>query len=83
MNKSNFLKLWLETIADKVKIIYSYAVTHKLDIASIDDILKILQAVDPENANKDQAELYTKIMQLFKDRFKQTVEEVLEDLYYM
>ena len=79
MNKSNFLKLWLETNGDKVKIAYSYAVTHKLDITSQDDVLKVLQVVDPINASKDQAELYSKIMQLFRDRFRKSVEKVLED----
>ena len=79
MNKSNFLKLWLEANGDKVKIAYSYAIIHKLDITSQDDVLKVLQAVDPDNANKVQADLYSKIMQLFRDRFKKTAEKVFED----
>ena len=79
MNKSNFLKKWLETNGDKVKIAYSYAVTHELDITSQVDVLKVLQAVDPDNANKVQADLYSKIMQLFRDRFNKTADKVLED----
>lgn len=79
MNKSYFLKIWLEKNGNKVKMAFSYAVTHNLDITSLDDVLKVLQVVDPLNANKDQAVLYSKIMQLFRDRFRKTAEKVLED----
>lgn len=79
MNKNNFLKIWLENNGDKIKIAYSYAVTHKLDITSQDDVLKVLQVVDPISASKDQAELYSKMMQLFRDRFKRTAKKVLDN----
>ena len=71
-------KDWLKKNGNKLKIVYSYAVVHKLNIKSKEDVLKILQVTDPENANKEQTEIYSKMLQLFRDRFRKTVGEVLK-----
>lgn len=78
MVDSNWTKEWLINNGEKLKRVYSYAVVNKLDIKSKEDVLKILHAIDPKNANQEQAEKYSRMMQLFGRRFRKTVEEVLE-----
>lgn len=79
MDESGLTKEWLKNNGDKLKVAYSYAVVNKLSINSKEDILKILQSVDPENATKDQAEIYLKMLRLFKNRFRKTLGELLGD----
>lgn len=71
-------KDWLKKNGQKLKIAYSYAVVHKLDIKSKGDVLNILKNIDPGNANEQQAEIYSKMLQLFRDRFRKTIEKSLE-----
>ena len=78
MDERKSLKDWIKNNGHKLKTVYSYAVVHKLDIASTDDILIVLHMIYPENANREQAELYSRMMQLFRYRFRKTVEENLE-----
>ncbi len=66
---------WLKKHGRKLKILYSYAVTHKLDVASTSDVLQILKAADPENANTKSAIIFSKMLQLFASRFRATVRE--------
>ncbi len=68
---------WLKKNSYKLKIVYSYAVVNKLNIKSEEDVLKALQATDPENANEEQAKIYSKMLQLFGSRFRKTIEEGL------
>lgn len=79
MTKNNELKDWLNKNGYKLKIVYSYAVVNKLNIKSKEDVLKALQATDPKNANEDQVEIYSKMLQLFGDRLRKTIEKGLED----
>ncbi|MDO8618414.1 MAG: hypothetical protein Q7R49_00555 [Candidatus Daviesbacteria bacterium] len=79
MSESKIPEDWLKKNGYKLKIVYSYAVVNKLNIKSKEDVLKILQATDPENANEEQAEIYSKMLQLFGSRFRKTIEESLED----
>ncbi|MDP3974038.1 MAG: hypothetical protein Q8P92_04365 [Candidatus Daviesbacteria bacterium] len=72
-------KDWLKKNGYKLKIVYSYAVVNKLNIKSKEDVLKILQATDPENANEGQAEIYSKMLQLFGNRLRKTIEKGLEN----
>lgn len=72
-------KEWLKKNGQKLKKAYSFAVENKLNIKSKDDVLIILQKVDPGNANEEQAEIYSKMLQLFKDRFRKTLEKNLEE----
>lgn len=76
--KSNQFSDWLKKNGYKLKIVYSYAVVNKLNIKSKKDVLKALEATDPENANEDQAEVYSKMLQLFGNRFRKTIEKSLE-----
>ena len=77
MPENNDLKNWLKKNGHKLKIAYSYAVMTKLDIRSKVDVLKILQSIDPENANTEQVEIYSKILLLFKGRFRNSIEKRL------
>lgn len=79
MIKDNELKDWLNKNGYKLKIVYSYAVVHKLNIKSKEDVLKALQATDPENTNEEQVEIYSKMLQLFGNRLRKTIEKGLED----
>lgn len=76
--KTKLPKNWLIKNGYKLKIVYSYAVVHKLNIKSKKDVLKILEAVDPENAKEEQAEIYSKMLQLFGNRFRKTIEKGLD-----
>ncbi len=71
-------KEWLKKNGQKLKIAYSFAVANKLNIESKDDVLIILQKVNPENANEIQAGTYSKMLQLFRNRFRKTLKEKLE-----
>lgn len=79
MDESNQLKDWLKTNGQKLKIAYSYAVVNKLNIKSNEDVLKILQVIDPENANLEQAEMYSKMLQLFREKFRATIKKNIDD----
>ena len=78
MSTDQVSKEWLTKNGHKLKIVYSYAVVNKLNIKSKDDVLRVLQATDPENANEEQAEVYSKMLQLFGNRFRKTIEKSLE-----
>lgn len=73
------LKGWLKKNGHKLKIAYSYAVDNKLNIESREDVWKILEEVDPENANEEQVNIYSKMLQLFRERFRETLKKALED----
>jgi hypothetical protein len=79
MNEPKISKDWMNKNGYKLKIVYSYAVVNRLNIKSKGDVLKILQTVDPENANEEQAEIYSKMLQLFGKQFRKTIEENLKD----
>ena len=79
MSMVDLLKDWLKKNGHKLKIAYSFAVANKLNIESKQDVLKILQQVDPESANEKQAEMYSKMLQLFKERFRETLKKALEE----
>ena len=79
MSTDQVSKEWLEKNGHKLKIVYSYAVVNKLNIKSEEDVLIALQATDPENANEEQAKIYSKMLQLFGSRFRKTIEESLEN----
>ena len=75
MPENNDLKNWLKKNGHTLKISYSYAIVNKLNIASKEEVLKILQVTDPENANLEQAEIYSKMLQLFRGKFRKTIEK--------
>ena len=77
MSRDNLLNDWLKKNGEKLKVAYSYMVVHKLDIASKTDILKALEATDPENANEEQAVMYSKMLQLFRNQFRKAAKEAL------
>lgn len=69
---------WLKKNGHKLKAVYSFAVVNKLNIKSQEDVLKILQVLDPENANVTSAKLFTKMLQLFALRFRKTIEKKID-----
>lgn len=78
MAESKIPEDWLKKNGYKLKIVYSFAVVNKLNIKSKEDVLTALQATDPENANEEQAEIYSKMLQLFGNRFRKTIGKKLE-----
>ncbi len=79
MSGDKLTKEWVLKNGEKLKIIYSYAVVHKYDTRSEEDVLKILKAIDPENATPEQAATYCKMLQLFRKVFRDKVEENLKE----
>ncbi len=75
MAENTLNKAWLRKNGYKLKIIYSFAVVNKLNIKSKDDVLEMLQVIDPKNANSDQVEIYSKMLQLFDNTFKKSIEK--------
>lgn len=79
MSESNLLKDWLKKNGYKLKIAYSYSIVNRLNIESKEDVLKILEVTDSEYANGEQAEIYSKMLQLFRAKFRKTAEGSLHD----
>ena len=75
MNEDKLSKEWLKKNGHKLKTIYSYAVVNKLNIKSEEDVLGILRVVDPENATKQSAKAFSKMLQLFGMKFRKTLAE--------
>lgn len=75
MNQDKLSKEWLKKNGHKLKTIYSYAVANNLNIKSEEDILSILKTVDPENATKESANAFSKMLQLFGMKFRETLKE--------
>lgn len=73
MDKDKVSKEWLKKNGHKLKTIYSYAVVNNLDIKSEEDVLKILSIVDSENANSKSAKVFSKMLQLFGMKFRDTL----------
>lgn len=78
MSTDQVSKEWLTQNGHKLKIVYSYAVVNKLNIKSKEDVFKILKAVDPDDANEELAGIYTKMLQLFRNKFRKTIEKNLD-----
>ncbi len=77
MTESKIPEDWMRKNGYKLKILYSYAVVHKLNIKSETDVLEILKVTDPDNANEDSVKLFSKMLQLFAWRFRETIEKKL------
>ena len=58
-------KDWLKMNGRKVMNAYSIAVANKYDINSTEDVIKILKLIDPENANENYAQEFSKMLNLF------------------
>lgn len=79
MDEKELLKNWLQKNGHKLKMAYSYAVVNKLNITSHEDVLKMLKATDPENANEEGVRIYSKMLQLFANRFRKAIDKRLKD----
>lgn len=66
-------KEWIVKNGRKLKQAYSFAVDNKLNINSEKDVLTILGAIDPENANKEYAEMFSKALRLFEATLNKTI----------
>jgi hypothetical protein len=78
MKKIVLSPTWIKRNEEKLKLMYSYAVTQKLDINSQKDILIILQVIDTENANEAHVEAYQRVLQLFRVTFREAANKALE-----
>ena len=79
MDENKLSNDWLKKNGHKLTIVYSYAVVNKLNIKSKEDVLKTLQATDPDNATEEQAEIYSKMLQLFGKTFRNTIEKQIKN----
>ena len=58
-------KEWIKANGELIKEAYSSAEARDYDVSSKADVLKILHIVDPQNATEENAEVFSKILQLF------------------
>ncbi|HUD45066.1 MAG TPA: hypothetical protein VMR41_05970 [Patescibacteria group bacterium] len=72
MAKYELSKDWSSKNSEKVKEAYLLVTDpkHKYSVESVDDVLKILIIVDPLNANEENAEIFSKMLQLFTKQMK-------------
>lgn len=74
-----FSKDWIEQNRGKLKNAYSYAVVNNLNVKSKEDVLKILKMIDPENANEEYAESFSKVLQIVGQTLKKTIEKRVDE----
>lgn len=65
MEKYELTQDWVKKNAEKVKLGYSLISSEKYDINSFEDVLKVLKIVDPENANEENAKVFSMILRIF------------------
>lgn len=58
-------KEWIRKNAKFVKNAYTLALKKKYDIKSQSEVLAIIKITDPANANEENAQTFSKILQLF------------------
>jgi len=78
MTKNILSKEWIAENGEKLKQIYSYAVENKKNISSNKEVLGILEVIDPKNANGDYATRLSKVLQLFRVKFRSALQKKLE-----
>lgn len=74
MEEYKLSKDWIKKNGDKIKEAYSSAKARGFDISSKAEVLKLLQIIDPLNANESSAEVFSKILQLFAEGVKKKFE---------
>ena len=74
MQKYELSKDWLKKNTEKVKFGYSIASGRSYDLKSAKDVLEVLKVVDPENANEENAKIFSGILELFSHRVKKKFE---------
>ncbi len=69
-------KEWIKKNGEKIKEAYSSATSRGLDIFSKADVFELLKIIDPVNATEENAEIFSKVLQLFalgvKKKFEAT-----------
>ena len=58
-------KDWIKNNGEMIKKAYSVAVRNKYNVNLVVDVLKILEEIDPENANYEFAVKLSNILKLF------------------
>ncbi len=56
---------WIKNNGELIKKAYSIAVKNKYNVGLVVDVLKILEQIDPKNANYDFAVKLSNILKLF------------------
>jgi hypothetical protein len=75
MAKIDFSKEWIKQNAEKIKMAYKLVVSGKLNIRSKEVALELLAKIDPQNANEENVEGFSKVLQLFDQKVKERVLE--------
>ena len=63
-------KDWIKNNGEMIKKAYTVAVKNKLNVGLVVDVLKILNEIDPENANYDFAVKLSNVSKLFDKNAK-------------
>lgn len=65
-------KDWIKNNGEMIKKAYSIAVRNKYNVGLVVDVLKILEEIDPKNANYEFAVKLSNILKLFDKNAKVT-----------
>lgn len=74
-------KEWIKKNGEKIKEAYSSAGARGYDVSSKTDVLKLLEDIDPQNANEENAEIFSSILVLFASSTKRTIAKKHTALY--
>ena len=69
---------WVAKNGEKVKEAYRFATLNKYDIKSENDVLEILKVIDTKNANPEYAKLLSKMLLMFRLKFRETLKKRVE-----
>jgi len=68
MEKYEVSKEWISKNGKLIKNAYNVVLAGKYDITSIKDIFMVIKVVDPVNASEDNADILSKLLQLFSQQ---------------
>ena len=70
MKNYKLSKDWIEKNRNKIKEAYITASIRGFDISLKDDVFKLLKIIDPENACIENADVFSRILQLFSNYYE-------------
>lgn len=71
MEKYELNQEWVKKNAEKVKFGHSLISSEKYDVNSLEDVLSVLKIVDPDNANEENAKVFSMILRMFGKQIKE------------
>lgn len=72
MGKYKLTKDWIKENSGLLKKAYSVVKTQKYDLKSKTDVLEVLKVVDLNNATEENAKVFSKILQLFDLKMRES-----------